>query len=294
MDLTFKAERAFSMHRFSEFLEMIKFQHTLFALPFAFVSLLLASHGQLTLWLVFWVVMAMVGARTGAMGFNRIIDAVYDRQNPRTQTRAIPSGKISTGFTAVVSLVSFGLLVFSAAMLNKACLIASPFAILLLVGYSYTKRFTSMSHLVLGLAISGAPLGAWLAVTGTISFSAIVLASAVLFWIAGFDILYSLQDVEFDRKTGLHSIPARLGVKPALTIARILHLLTILLLASLSVTCHLGLIYTLGCLIVFVLLAYEHHLVTPNDLSRINTAFFTVNGLISILFLGFVAAEVFT
>jgi len=294
MDSTSKTERAFSMRRLYEFLEMIKFQHTLFALPFTFVSLLLATHGRLTLSLVFWVIMAMVGARTGAMGFNRVIDVAYDKQNPRTKTRAIPSGKISTGFATAVSLVSFALFVFSAAMLNKACLIASPLAILLLVGYSYTKRFTSLSHIILGLAISGAPLGAWLAATGTISYSAITLSAAVLCWIAGFDILYSLQDMEFDRKTGLHSIPARLGVRPALTIARFLHLLTVLFLTSLSFSLHLGMIYTIGCLAVFILLAYEHHLVTPDDLSRINTAFFTVNGLISILFLGFVAVEVFT
>jgi 4-hydroxybenzoate polyprenyltransferase len=293
MDSISKVEKTFSRRRLCEFLEMIKFQHTLFALPFAFVSLLLASEGHLSLRIVFWVIIAMIGARTGAMGFNRIIDAVYDRQNPRTKTRAIPAGKISAGFTAVASLLSFALFVFSAAMLNRACLIASPFAILFLVGYSYTKRFTSLSHLILGFVISGAPLGAWLAVTGTISYSALILASAVLFWIAGFDILYSLQDMEFDRKTGLHSIPAILGIKPSLIIVRFLHLLTFLLLISLSFSLHLGTIYIIGCLTVFILLAYEHHLVTPSDLSRVNTAFFTVNGLISILFLGFVAAEVF-
>ncbi len=277
---------------FAEFLEMIKFEHTIFALPFAFVSLIMATNGHLTGHLVFWVLCAMVGARTGAMGFNRVIDAEIDRQNPRTSNRAIPAGRISHRFAVYISVAAFGLLVISAAMLNTACLLASPLAIAVLIGYSYTKRYTSYSHLVLGLAISGAPLGAWLASTGTLSLSAVFLAAAVLWWIAGFDILYSLQDVEFDKRHHLYSIPAVFGIGPALWIARFLHLLCILFLASLTVSLHMGLFYILGLIAVTLLLAYEHRLVSPRDLSHITTAFFTINGLISMMFLAFVAADI--
>ncbi|RTZ91259.1 MAG: 4-hydroxybenzoate octaprenyltransferase [Deltaproteobacteria bacterium] len=277
----------------SEFLEMIKFEHTLFALPFAFVSLLLATRGHMTKSLVFWVVSAMVGARTGAMGFNRVIDAEFDRRNPRTANRAIPAGRISKKAATAISIIAFALFVFSAAMLNTACLLASPLAIAILVGYSFTKRYTAYSHLVLGFAISGAPLGAWLAATGTLSLPALYLSLAVLCWIAGFDILYSLQDVDFDRKTGLHSIPAALGIAPALWVSRLLHLLCVLFLASLVRPLHLGIFYLIGTAIVAVLLIYEHTLISPRDLSRINTAFFTINGLISMMFLAFVALDIY-
>ena len=277
----------------AEFLEMIKFEHTIFALPFALISLLFATEGRLTWHLILWVIVAMVGARTGAMGFNRIIDAEIDRRNPRTRNRAIPSGRISKRSATIISLVAFGLFVFAAAMLNTACLVASPFAIIILIGYSYTKRYTSYSHLVLGFAISGAPLGAWMAATGTISAAALVLSLAVLCWIAGFDILYSLQDVEFDRKAGLHSIPAAVGIASALWISRFLHLLCIVFLASLAKLLPTGTLYLVGVAVVGGLLVYEHLLIRPNDLSKINTAFFTINGLISIMFLAFVVVDTY-
>ncbi len=277
----------------TEFLEMIKFEHTVFALPFALVSLLLATKGHLTWHLVLWVVVAMVGARTGAMGFNRIIDAEFDRRNPRTRNRAIPAGRISRRSALIISLTAFGLFVIAAAMLNTACLLASPFAIIVLIGYSYTKRYTSYSHLVLGFAISGAPLGAWMAATGTVSIPAIILSIAVLCWIAGFDILYSLQDVEFDRKTGLHSIPAAVGIAPALWISRLLHFLSIVFLASLAKLLPTGALYLIGVAAVGGLLVYEHLLIHPNDLSKINTAFFTINGLISMMFLAFVMVDTY-
>ncbi len=276
----------------SEFLEMIKFEHTIFALPFALVSLLLATHGHLTGHLLFWVVCAMIGARTGAMGFNRVIDAEIDRQNPRTRNRAIPAGRISRSFAVGISIASFGLFVLSAAMLNTACLLASPLAIAILIGYSYTKRYTPYSHLVLGLAIAGAPLGAWLAATGTLSVTALLLSGAVLCWIAGFDILYSLQDIEFDREHRLYSIPAAFGIRPALWTARFLHLLYLLLLALIPKTTPLGTLYLIGLLVIASLLFYEHTLVSPKDLSRITTAFFTINGWISMIFLTFVAMAV--
>ncbi len=276
----------------TEFLEMIKFEHTLFALPFAFVSLLMATNGHPRGPLVFWVVLAMVGARTGAMGFNRVIDADIDRENPRTRNRAIPAGRISKGLAVGISIAAFGLMVLSAAMLNTACLLASPLAIAVLVGYSYTKRYTSYSHLVLGFAISGAPLGAWLAATGTLSGTAVLLSLAVLCWIAGFDILYSLQDVDFDRKHRLYSIPATFGNGPALWIARFLHLLSVLFLADIPQTHPLGLLYDIGVATVAGMLIYEHRLVSPRDLSRLTTAFFTINGLISMMFLAFVAADI--
>ncbi len=276
---------------FTEFLEMIKFEHTIFALPFAFVSLLLATRGHLTAHLVFWVIAAMVGARTGAMGFNRVIDAEIDRLNPRTRERAIPAGRISRTFAMLISILAFGILILSASMLNTACLLASPFAILVLIGYSYTKRYTTYSHLVLGFAISGGPLGAWLAATGTLSWTSFFLSAAVLCWIAGFDILYSIQDMEFDRQHGLHSVPAAFGITPALWIARFLHLLSVLFLSGITRTYPTGLLYAVGVFIVSILLIYEHTLITPRDLSRITTAFFTINGLISIIFLGFVATD---
>ena len=271
---------------------MIKFEHTIFALPFAFVSLLMATKGHVTGSLIFWVLCAMIGARTGAMGFNRVIDADIDRANPRTRDRAIPAGRISKRFAFLVSIIAFGLLILSAGMLNTTCLLASPLAIAILVGYSYTKRFTSYSHLVLGLAISGAPLGAWLAATGTLSWSALSLSAAVLCWIAGFDILYSLQDVEFDRKHHLYSIPATFGVTPALWIARFLHFLCFVFLAVIARPLQMGSLYLAGLVIVAGLLFYEHRLVSPRDLSRITTAFFTINGLISMIFLAFVAADI--
>ncbi len=272
---------------------MIKFEHTIFALPFAFVSLLLATHGRLTGRLIFWVVTAMVGARTGAMGFNRVIDAEIDRQNPRTANRAIPAERISRRSAVLISVTAFALFLLSAAMLNTACLLASPIAIAILIGYSFTKRYTAYSHLVLGLAISGAPLGAWLAATGTLAWPALILSLAVLCWIAGFDILYSLQDVDFDRKAGLHSIPAAIGVTPALWISRFLHLLCLCLFAVLKGVAALGLFYQIGVGIVALLLVYEHSLISPHDLSRINTAFFTINGLISMMFLAFVALDIY-
>lgn len=272
---------------------MIKFEHTVFALPFALVSLLLATGGHLTKSLVFWVVIAMVGARTGAMGFNRIIDADIDRINPRTKDRAIPAGRISKRAAVLISVIAFALFVFSAAMLNRACLLASPLAIVILVGYSFTKRYTAYSHLVLGLAISGAPLGAWLAATGSLAPPALTLSLAVLCWIAGFDILYSLQDVDFDRKTGLHSIPAAVGVASALWISRLLHLLSVLFLAGTAKLLNAGSFYLIGVTVVAVLLYYEHSLISPRDLSRINTAFFTINGLISMMFLAFVAIDIY-
>ena len=277
----------------SEFFEMIKFEHTIFALPFAFVSLLLATRGHLSKSLIFWVVTAMVGARTGAMGFNRIIDAEFDRQNPRTANRAIPAGRISRRFALLISVIAFALFVLSAAMLNRVCLMASPLAILILIGYSYTKRYTPYSHLILGFAISGAPLGAWLAATGTLSWTALILSVAVLCWIAGFDILYSLQDVDFDRQAGLHSIPEAVGIPSALWVSRFLHLLCLLFLAVLTKFTDAGLFYKVGVSIVAILLIYEHTLISPGDLSHINTAFFTMNGLISMIFLAFVAADIY-
>ena len=280
-----------SFKGFAEFLEMIKFEHTIFALPFAFVSLLMATNGHLTGSLVFWVLCAMIGARTGAMGFNRVIDAEIDRENPRTQNRAIPAGRISKRFAFFASVLAFGLLILSAAMLNTTCLLASPLAIAVLIGYSYTKRFTPYSHLFLGFAISGAPLGAWLAATGTLSWPALLLSAAVLCWIAGFDILYSLQDVDFDKMHHLYSIPATFGIIPSLWIARSLHLLCIVFLAAIAKFLQMGPFYFFGLIVVMVLLFYEHHLVSPKDLSRITTAFFTINGLISMIFFAFVAAD---
>jgi len=274
------------------YLEMIQFPHTVFALPFAFTGAVLAAGGIPAWDTLLWITVAMVGARSGAMGLNRVIDAEYDRLNPRTATRAIPMGLLSRAQVLGFSVVSLGFLVLAAAQLNPLCLALSPVAIAVVVLYSYTKRFTALSHLVLGLALALAPVGAWLAVTGSFSLAPLVLGASVLFWVAGFDILYALQDLDFDRKMGLYSIPARVGVRRALLIARVFHAFTV---AGLLAVGHLlgrGGLYTVGVLAVAGLLAYEHSLVKPGDLSRLDTAFFNMNGAISLTVFAFTLADV--
>ena len=264
------------------YLEMIRFAHTVFALPFAFMGVVLAAGGippGRTLW---WVLMAMVGARSGAMGTNRIADRYLDSLNPRTRDRALPQGRIALGEAVAFVVVSFAVFLFSAWMLNPLCFALAPLAILIVCGYSYTKRFTAGSHLVLGLSLALAPIGAWVAVRGEIAVPALVLGLGVLFWVAGFDILYAFQDVDFDRRTGLFSIPARLGTAQGLIIAGIFHGLTVCCLTLLIPLLRLGPIYWLGLLCAAILLLYEHRLVHRHGLARLDTAFFNVNGVLSI------------
>ncbi len=264
------------------YLKMIKISHSVFALPFAFTGAVLAARGMPTPYQIFWIAVAMVGARSGAMGLNRIIDRKIDAANPRTSSREIPAGKIRVRDARLFTALSLGLMVLAAYKLNPLCFILSPIAIGILVLYSYTKRFTWAAHFVLGLAISGAPLGAWIALRGSIDFEILPLSVAVIFWLAGFDILYALQDIDFDRTHGLHSIPRRFGIERSLLLSRIFHAVTFSLFILTGVLFHLNFFYFIGLVIVGGLLAYEHSLVKPNDLSKLNMAFFNMNGYISI------------
>lgn len=279
-------------HKIRVFLEMIKFSHTIFALPFALTGALLAAGGLPTFRQIIWIVMAMVGARTAAMAMNRLIDAEIDARNPRTAQRAIPAGQIGKGATLIFIVVATALMIFSAAMLNPLCLKLAPTAFFFLLLYSYCKRFTSLAHVVLGVCLAAAPVGAWVAIRGTIEAPAVLLGGAVLFWVAGFDILYALQDLEFDRDSGLHSIPVLLGVTGSLWSARLCHLVMIGLLAVLVTIMHLGIFFAAGVILAAILLLYEHWLLRSGDLARLDAAFFNMNGYISVAVLLFTAAEV--
>jgi 4-hydroxybenzoate polyprenyltransferase len=270
--------------RLATVLEMIKFEHTLFALPFAFLGMLLAAEGWPRWGTVGWIVVAMVGARSAAMGFNRLVDRRIDADNPRTSDRALPAGRVSPGFVGLFVTASAGLLVLAAWRLNPLALKLSPVALLVILGYSYTKRFTALSHLVLGLSLAGAPLGAWIAVRGDVTATPLALAGVVLCWVAGFDVLYALQDRDFDRARGLRSIPAVLGERGALWVSGLLHLGMVALLAALPrlYPPGLGAAYWLGVAGCAALLAWQHAIVRPGDLSRLNAAFFQANGVLGV------------
>jgi 4-hydroxybenzoate polyprenyltransferase len=264
------------------YLEMIRFSHTVFALPFALMGAVLAAGGMPSGRTLFWILVAMVGVRSGAMGVNRIADRHLDALNPRTMDRALPQGRISLGEAVVFVLISFAVFVLAAWMLNPVCFALSPVAILIVCGYSYTKRFTACSHAVLGLSLACAPIGAWIAVTGTIRLPAVLLGLAVLFWVGGFDILYALMDIDFDRRRGLYSIPVRLGASGGMAVARLFHLLTAVFLTLLIPVLGLGPLYLLGLALAGGLLVYEHWLLRRFGLAKLDTAFFNVNGAISI------------
>ncbi len=265
-------------------LEMIKFEHTLFALPFALSGALLAAEGIPTPRQVLWILVAMVGARSAAMAFNRLVDRDFDASNPRTADRALPSRRVSVSFVTIFVAASCALLVLAAWQLNPLSFALSPVALAILLGYSYCKRFTSMAHLVLGVAVSGAPLGGWIAIRGDITIAPLVLATAVAFWVAGFDVLYALQDRDFDRRVGLSSIPSRYGVVASLWISGVLHLAMLVSLAFLArvYSPGLGIAYALGWLGCLGLLVYQHAILRPSDLSRLDAAFFQANGAISV------------
>jgi 4-hydroxybenzoate polyprenyltransferase len=271
---------------------MIKLSHSIFALPFAFASVALAAPGGVPLGKVAWIVVAMVGARSAALGFNRLVDQAIDARNPRTSSRELPRGRLSRLEVWAFVALSAGALVVAAGMLNSLCLALSPVALLIVFGYSYTKRFTAFSHAFLGLALSVAPVGAWLAIRGSLSRIPLVLGLGVVAWVAGFDTIYACQDVEFDRREGLHSLPARLGVRRALLVARGLHGLAVLALAAVYWLTPLHPAYLLGVGLVAVLLVYEHTLVRHDDLSRVDAAFFAVNGWISVAYCIFTVAAV--
>jgi 4-hydroxybenzoate polyprenyltransferase len=269
------------LQRITLYLRMIKFSHSIFALPFAFTSALMAASGIPAPLQIFWIVVAMVGARSGAMGLNRLIDREIDSRNPRTAKRELPRGLIGVAETILFVLVSFGVMIIAAAMLNRLCLYLSPIAIAVLFLYSYTKRFTWLSHFVLGISISAAPLGAWIAVRGSFSYSIIPLAGAVVLWLAGFDVLYALQDLDFDRKYGLYSIPKRFGIRRSLYLSRIVHGVSYLLLVANGMIFGLGGFYWAGMCITAALFVHEHSLIKENDLSKLDMAFLNMNGYIS-------------
>ena len=276
------------------FLEMIKFAHTIFALPFALTGALLAAGGIPSLRQTVWIVLAMVGARTAAMAMNRLIDAEIDARNPRTSVRAIPAGLIGKGMTLFFIFAALALMLFAARMLNPLCLKLAPVAMLFLLLYSYCKRFTALAHVVLGICLAAAPIGAWVAIRGAIEAPALVLGGVVLFWVAGFDILYALQDLEFDRTAGLHSIPVLLGVNGSLWAARFFHLIMIGLLFNLFNLMHLGTFFLLGILAAAAMLLYEHWLLKDGDLTKLDAAFFNMNGYISVAVVLFTAVDVLT
>lgn len=265
-------------------LEMIKFEHSVFALPFALTGAMLAVRGWPSWRQLLWIIVAMVGARSAAMAFNRIADRDFDALNPRTKARALPTGRLSLRFAVGFTIAASALLVLAAWELNPLAFKLSPVALALLLLYSYTKRFTLFSHIVLGMCLGLSPVAAWIALRGDVSWSAILLGIAVTLWVAGFDLIYACQDVDFDRATNLHSVPKRFGIRTALYASVALHVLMLGLLVMVAWMSGLGWIAMTGLVLVAVLLAYEHLLVKPSDLSRLNAAFFTINGYISILF----------
>ena len=276
---------------FAVTLEMIKWEHSLFALPFALCGAMLAAGGWPRGTVLFWIIVAMVGARSAAMAFNRLADQTFDAANPRTQARALPKGRLTRQFVVVFVLFFCGMFAFAALQLNRLAFYLAPAALAVVLLYSYTKRFTRWSHLVLGLALGIAPSAAWIAVRGSLDPRILVLTLAVTLWVAGFDVLYACQDCEFDRQYGLHSIPQHFGIRRALLISRLSHALVVCLLGVLLRIFGLGFWAAAGTVIVACLLAWEHSLVSSSNLSRLNAAFFTMNGVIAVVFFCFVAAD---
>ena len=273
------------MNKLRHVVDAIKFEHTVFALPFAYIAMVLAAGGWPGGWTVLWVTAAMVGARTCAMAPNRVVDRWIDAKNPRTAGRHLPRGILGAGEMKVLAGAGAALMFLAASMLNWLCLALAPLALVFLVGYSYTKRFTWTSHWILGFTDGIAAAGGWIAVRGSFDAPALVLWFALTVWIAGFDLIYACQDVEFDRAHGLHSVPARFGIPAALALARINHALTAAALALLGALTGLGVVYWVGWLVVVGLLAYEHSLVSARDLSQLDMAFFNVNGYIAVVVL---------
>lgn len=272
-------------------LEMIKWEHSVFALPFALCGAMLAAGGVPSPRQLAWIIIAMIAARSAAMSFNRLADATIDAANPRTRTRALPAGELTTGFVRIFVFLSAGLFIFAAWELNRLAFILSPVALAILLLYSYTKRWTRWSHLVLGLSLGISPAAAWIAVRGSLDPRILLLVAAVTFWVAGFDVLYACQDYEFDLRSGLQSLPRYFGIGGALWVARAFHVAMLLLLLMLIWIFQLGAISGAGVVVVLLLLGYEHSLVSKDDLSKLNAAFFTMNGIIAILFFVFLALD---
>ncbi len=272
-----------AMNHVKILLDNIKFEHTIFALPFAYLGMVLAAHGLPTLWQFVWITIAMASARTLAMSLNRLIDRELDARNPRTQNRPLPRGLISPRAVAGISIVAFALFEFAAWQLNPFCFLLSPGALVFLVGYHYAKRYTWLCHWILGITDGIAAAGGWAAVRGSLDPLAYLLWFVVIMWMAGFDLIYACQDVQVDRREGLFSVPAKFGIPTALTLARIHHAITVIALIAVGIDAQLGIGYWLGVIVVAALLAYENAIVKPTDLSRLNLAFFNVNGYISVI-----------
>lgn len=263
--------------------ELIKFQHTIFALPFALISMLVCVDGLPSFRVIFWILVAMVSARSTGMAFNRVVDLRFDALNPRTQHWHLPAGKVSLKLVWIFIVIMAIIFIFSAYMLNKLAFYLSPLALAILYFYSFTKRFTWLTHIFLGLSLGIAPVGVWIAITSQIALPPLVLGLAVLFWVAGFDIIYATQDIEFDKKYNLSSMVVRFGLPKALFISRVMHFLMVILLLWFGFLTQLGLFFLIGVFISASILIYEHSLVSPDDLSKVNIAFFNINGLVSIL-----------
>ena len=279
--------------RANDYGTLVMFSHTIFSLSFALISMVLASKGMPSFYVVFWILVAFMGARTGANAINRVIDANIDAENPRTALRQLPQGLMKKKEVIIFTIVCFLVMILAAIMLNPLCLILSPIALFLLIIYSYTKRFTFLCHLVLGVTSAAAPVGAWIAVTGTISWLPLFMGAANTLWVAGFDVIYGSQDYDFDIANGIHSIPASFGVSNALHIAAFFHAATIVFLLIVGILSDkLGLIYYLGLIVISVLFILEHKMVSPDNLSNVKVASYSINQLISITFLicGFVDA----
>ena len=279
------------LHNLRLTLEMIKWEHSVFALPFALCGAMLAARGLPSWHQLAWIVVAMVSARSAAMAFNRLADASFDAANPRTQTRALPAGTLSPGFVTIFVLVSCAVFVLAAAQLNRLTFALSPVALAIVLFYSYAKRFTRWSHLLLGFALGVAPAAAWIAVRASLDPRILLLTAAVMFWVGGFDVLYACQDYAFDQQAGLHSVPRYFGISASLWVARAFHVVMLLLLIALVLAFGLGKVSGLGVAVVALLLAYEHSLVKAHDLSKLNAAFFTMNGVISVVFFCFVSGD---
>ena len=273
------------------YLEFVKFEHTIFALPFAYMGALLAEGGfpPFSKWL--WITLAMVGARTAGMSLNRILDREFDRENPRTKNRPLQNGRMTLRQAKGLTCVAILLFVISAWSLHPLCLSLIPLALFFLFIYSYMKRFSWTTHFVLGLVLACAPVGGWMAVTGRLSAVSLLLGGAVLFWVAGFDVIYACQDLGFDQKRGIHSLPVRVGIDRALSLSTQFHLLSLLLFLGVGVLAFLGTFFWIGWGVISIILLVEHRLISPHDLSRVNQAFFTMNGWVSVILFAAVLAD---
>ena len=280
------------MNKIRVYLEMIKFQHSIFALPFAYFGAFLSQMKVPSFITIFWITLAMVGARSFAMSLNRLIDIETDRRNPRTAERALPKRLLSVSNVILFSIISLGFFLLAVYNLAPICRYLWPIVVIPFVIYPYTKRFTWLSHFILGFCLGLAPIGAWIAVTNTFSLEPFLIGSTVILWVAGFDIFYAIQDIDFDCRHKLYSIPARFGIKTSLTLTKLLHITSITILIWLGIRLDLGLFYFIGVVVTAILLAYENSLIKANDLSRLNLAFFTMNGVISMVMFCFVAIEV--